>query len=370
MNLREGVGSPIPLSGVLGFLLMAAYVPGIRGAPLVGHWIAGAAVMLVFCFGPRVKMTVAHWTGLVLCTWLVATLIWAPSADGAQAAIELLIVASLFCWGSTLDDIKPFTIGSALGLAISSVIIVAQEFVNLHLPHWGGPAALFGNGNYLAEAAALVIVALAVYERWLLIVLLLPALLIPQARGALIAAIVPMLFLVDKLRYDPIGWRIRFLVGAMALIAAIVFMQRGLTSAHIRLDYWYDTVMAFTFWGHGLGSFWETFIDHAHRIYQPADRPEHAHNDVLEIIYEGGAVAAVLLVAFAAAVVARCRRHPLAPPLVAFAILALFGLPLHLPATALFAAVVAGHCVRARGDDAVVPSHGGKRLRQRQPAHS
>ena len=79
--------------------------------------------------------------------------------------------------------------------------------------------------------------------------MLLPALILPQARGALVAAILPMLFLVDKLRYDAIGWRIRLLVGTMALIATIVFMQRGLASAHMRLDYWYDTVMAFTWLG-------------------------------------------------------------------------------------------------------------------------
>ena len=98
-NPLEGGGGPVPVRR-LGFLLMAAYVPNIRGAPLVGHWIAGAIIMLAFCFGPRIRMTAVHWTGLVLCTWLIATLIWAPSADGVQAAIELIIVASLFCWGS------------------------------------------------------------------------------------------------------------------------------------------------------------------------------------------------------------------------------------------------------------------------------
>jgi O-antigen ligase len=204
----------------------------------------------------------------------------------------------------------------------------------------------------------------------MLIVVLLPALLLPQARGALVAAIVPMLFLVDKLRYDPVGWRVRFLVGTMALIATVVFIQRGAASAHIRLDYWYDTVMAFNWWGHGLGSFWETFIDHAHRIYQPADRPEHAHNDFLEIVYEAGVLGGVLGAAFIAACVVACRRHPLAPVLLAFAIIALFAMPLRLPATALFAAVVAGHCVRAGGNLANLAPASRNRLRQRHAAHS
>ena len=256
--LGEDVGPPMPLSGVLGFLLMAAYVPNIRGAPLVGHWIAGAIIMLAFCFGPRVKMTVAHWTGLALVIWLFMTLLYAPSADGVQAAIELVIVASLFCWGSTLDDIEPFVIGSAVGLAISSFLIVIQQFVDLHLPHWGGDAALFFNGNYLAEAAALVIVALIQFEQWFLILALLPALLIPQARGAVLAVVIGMMATVDR---D--NWRIRLCIGVLAFVVFAAFVRRGLASSSMRLDYWYDTVMAFTFWGHGLGSFWETFIDHA-----------------------------------------------------------------------------------------------------------
>ena len=67
----------------------------------------------------------------------------------------------------------------AMPSAFSGMGITAMHF-------WAG---LFVVGNYLAEAAVLVAIALALYRRLVLAALCLPAAILPMGRGALLAFI-------------------------------------------------------------------------------------------------------------------------------------------------------------------------------------
>ena len=72
----------------------------------------------------------------------------------------------------------------------------------------------------------------------------------------------------------------------------------------------------------------------------------HAHNDYLELVYELGAVGAVLGALFAWELWGPLNSARLV--LIVFAVEACFAFPSHLPATLAIAALVAGHAVRDR----------------------
>ena len=352
------------MQAILGFALMTAFWPGIAAAAVLPRWIVGALIMLAFVSAPRVAMTCVHWTGLVLCTFLIATLIWAPTWDGGDVALCLVIMATAFAWGSTLKTISPLVCGAAAGIAVNAALVIIQQFTPLSLlPFYARPAGLFYNPNMLAEAASAVIVAVAALRIWWLAALLLPALLLPGTRGALFAAAACLLMLVDW-RYN--DWKLRLLVGCVAFIALIVFVRQGFNdSIHIRLDYWRDGLAALNWQGHGIGSIWTTFPQFAHYTDVKAHdvRPEHLHNELLELAYEGGVGAVVLALVFVVALADAAYKNPLAVVLLALAIMSVTEMPLREPATALFGAVIAGFVAGRSRNDADGPDLDGNQLR-------
>ncbi len=345
------------VSALIGFALMTAYWPGLAGLKTMPTWIVGGCIVAAFFFVDRVRLTPAHIAGLTLIGLLLLTMAWAPSLDGIDAALCLVIIAVAFGFGSTLDDVRPLVIGAAFGLAVSSVVICAETVHWITLENFDGPAALFYNRNRLAEVTALVVVALAALRLWWFIPMLLPALLLPEARGALIAAIVPLLILA----YRRERWNalLRALIMMVAFAALLGFvLHRGLdTSANERIALWRDTIAALNWQGHGLGSFWDTFPAYAqHFVFaQTHSRPEHPHNEFLNLAYEGGAVAVVLALVFVYTLW-RAAAFPMALVLLALGIVSMVAMPFHDPATVLFGAVVAGYCV-GRRDAVSVAAH-------------
>src|ERR1051326_7560204 len=152
----------------IGLALTVAYVPGWGGAATTPRWDIGAAMALALLLGPAGRMTHAHWLGLALAGWLILSLAWSSSPlDGAGQAVMLLVIAVAFAWGATLGDIRPFVAGAAIGLAISSVIAVAQWL------GWHGietatitPAGLFYSHNRFGEVAAVVFAAAVGLRMW------------------------------------------------------------------------------------------------------------------------------------------------------------------------------------------------------------
>lgn len=315
-----------------GFLLMCAYWPGIFGMARTPRWIVGGLIVAAFAFAPRVQWTRTHIVGLLLVLWLLLSVVLHPTWDAGDAVLRLIIIVIAFAWGSTLTDVRPFILGAAMGLAVSSVIVVLQSLDLVTMPTADGhAAALFFNKNYLAEAAALVIVALGAYQLGWWIAPLLPAVLLPMSKTAFLALI------------------------PLAFAAATMLGQSSVE----RLAIWQDVLGALTLTGHGLGSFWTTFPDHAQHYLatrQDPNMPEHPHNEYLLVAYEGGYIGLALMLGFAVCLWRDAQEKMV---IASLAIVACFSVLSNNPASILFGAVCAGFAVTARVPEPRVFGAGG-----------
>ena len=370
----------------IGLLLMVAYCPALSGATTTLRWDVAALIALALFFAPIGRLTSAHWFGGALLAWLIASIAWSSAPYyGVNTAAQCLAAAVAFAFGATLLDIRPLIAGAAVGLAISSLVAVGQWF-GLHvididpfgwfgwapvdIKQYGYPGGLFYNGNRLAEVAVLVLVAAVATRMWWFIPALLPAIWLPQARGAWLALAAAGLvwFWQRGKTFD------RFMLIAMALqvaffgamVAPLIDVPFKTAAVLQRLDLGSWTIGNLTLLGHGLGSFG---LDSP--VYSGATlaQTQYPHNEFLWIAYEGGLVGAVLALVFGTSVVRGAAvRGELSLVLVALGVIACFGMPFHDPATALFAALVAGFAVGADGRVRAAADAGGRGIYGRHPA--
>ena len=171
---------------LLGFALAVAFVPGWYGAATTPRWaLIAVAVPLILLFTrPQRHITAAHAFGLAVIGWAAVSLTWTANVyDGFDQLLQYLFLAGVFVLGARTADLKPVMTGFTWGIAVSSAIALVQW-----LGHWGwivwphgyAPSGLFINENYLAEPAALCLVAVVAYRQWYLIPLLLPVFRIHQ----------------------------------------------------------------------------------------------------------------------------------------------------------------------------------------------
>ncbi len=336
------------LWGAFGMALMVAYWPGISGVATTARWDVAALLGLVMFVVPSGTMTRVHWVGLVLLAWLAFTLLWSAGAgrlDGANELFQLILIAVAFSVAAIDCDADALIVGAALGIGVNSAVAIAQwygwrlgdEIIDV-------PSGLFFNPARLAAAAALVIAGLLGIRRFAWLALLcLPALLLPHSTGAIAAVCVAAVVLTS-------GW----LRGALiALAFAGVALKYGSLSTDERLLIWSATITQLDWLGHGLGSFREGILAHAsvYDVLKFGTRPEHPHNEWLWLAYEGGIVAVALAAAFAVWTWRAASESPYRGVLAAVFVLALVAMPLHDPATAILAALVAGHCVGEHARD-------------------
>lgn len=317
----------------LGALTTAAYWPGISGAATSPRWATMAAVPWLL---RQQRMTAAHWIGGAFIAWSAATLLWTASPlDGGKALFIELMAAACFCLGSQLTSLRGLWVGAALGMTVSSGFAIAQLLGFVPFQTINQTAGLFLNGNYMAEAAALVLVALVAERLWWLIPGVIPALMLPDARGAVLAAGLGL-----GLHYRR-HWAI-LVSGAVfiAVTATLMSLHHQHTDITQRLEIWQSAFDGVTWFGQGLGSFMSA-ID----LRAGATLPEYAHNELLHIAFELGVVGLVLAVAFLASLAGPFN----AARLVVAAVLveACFAFPLHLPVTLFLGMVAAGHAVRS-----------------------
>lgn len=338
------------IAALFGFALMTAYWPNISGVATTPRWDVGALLGLALFFTPRVRMTATHWLGLSLLAWLFVSLFWSAGwLDGVDAAFTLTVAAVAFALGCTMTDMRAVFMGAAIGLGISSAVVIAQWFGWQGLEQYdGGPGGLFYNRDRLAAAAALVAigtVALRV-RPWLLLPLLAPSLVLTHSRGAWLALAAGLLSF--RPNWSISMWPLRII----ALVAVIaIFAVRGFNGGG-RMEMWQDTLGAIEFHGHGLGSFRETYpgIAHAFDISHQNARPEHPHNEWLWLAYEGGIVAFALALTFAYRLFRESEDEPERGILAGLFVLSLFAMPLHDPATVILGALCAGRVAgRAAG---------------------
>lgn len=359
--------------GLFGFLLTSLYCPFIEGAAVAPRWLMISAVVPMMLLGlmiagRRVVVTWAHVAGAAFLGWAALSLAWSATPyDSVDALWKLALLGGCFALGSLVDDWRPFLIGCALGLAVSSAMVVFELFTGLRIEMVSGAkwmtfyAALFGNRNYLGEAVALVLVGMIALSGqqgrlpkrfWLLVGALLPALLLSGSRTGLLAVIAVL------------GWalwprHLRWLLFALGGAAVVPFVGVAYwfssTGILDRLRIWSDAVLGLTWLGRGVGSFGGALP--AHFTDPMVSRNAYAHNDLLQIGFELGLPGAALAVWFCwlilrgpIVVAGYARSYRLI--FAAFLVEGCFGFPFYLPVSGavgfLMAGGVAGALPRVR----------------------
>lgn len=331
--------------GVFGFLLVTAYGVSLDGAAVTPRWALLATVLpvLLMLHEPR-PLTTLHCLGLTVIGWAIISLAWTPNRyDGFGALFKLIILAQAFVLGARLPSLRPIWIGLAFGLAVNSIIAVMQALS--FAPLWigainNGNAGLFYNPNSLGEIAALVGVVLCVERMWLWLPGVLPALWLSHSRAAWLAVVVAVAVWL---------WS-RSKLGAMAIVGVIIAwayialqFDLGTANLHQRFGIWRETIGGITLLGHGFGSFHALYPYLTSTMDTLLQRPEHVHNELIELAFELGLVGTLVAALFAACCTV---SGPAGLVLVAVVVEASFGFPLHLPVTGFVALLCAGHIAR------------------------
>jgi hypothetical protein len=342
-------------SAIFGFALMSVYWPGITGAATTPRWAVAALLAVALFFAPRVVMTRTHCIGAALLAWLALSLTWSEGQlDGTDAAFKLCLAAIAFTQGSTMPDQRPLWIGAALGIGLNSGFAIAQYLGWQGIETYDNRlAGLFYNEGRLAAAAAIVAIWLCSQSArlWLLLPLVLPSLILPHSRGAWLALGVGFLIIaLRQMSRCTVGQWVTFLVlfGVVGTGTVVAFGIGSPVGIDQRLALYRDTIAALTPFGHGLGSFWESFPAHAHYFSVSIERPEHPHNEWLWLAFEGGFPALALGGAFAVSAWWSARDRSVLSGLFVLSVVAM---PFHDPATLIMGALCAGHLVGRRAVD-------------------
>lgn len=211
--------------------------------------------------------------------------------------------------------------------AASSLLAVAQWFGWHPLPEWreGHPAGLFYNSMAQGEILALALLSFLVWGERGYIPLLVPGLILSDSRGAWAALVIGLLAHYTR----------RPLVVLIVILAGANYFLLNPNHGDLqRLIIWQAAWANLTFWGNGIGSFWNLYIGN------PAWQPQYVHNDYLQTVFELGiySVPIFCLLAYAATKY-RARAWPI---FISFLCMAAFSMPLHLPFVAAMGLVALG----------------------------
>lgn len=331
--------------GLSGFVFIVLFWPGIASAATTPRWAFLAIVCpATLLFMRSFKITTPHILLLIYLAWATIGLAWSPILEEAGAEwSRLVIFVCLFWIGAELKSLREILIGAALSLVINSAITIAQVYGWQEIPQLGPPGGLFMNKNMGAEITALVLIGVVAHRIWWLIPGLLPSIYYPHSRAAELAlVVVAIIWLAQK------APRIALILFAIGLAAfAVDLLISGDSSVVERTNIWLDTISALNWRGHGIGSFYIDYPIIGHRIDVVVARPEHAHNDILEIAFEFGIVGILIATAFIALI---SRKGALVEKsiLIGFAVESFFSFSLHMPATSALFALVAGRLAVAR----------------------
>ena len=341
---------------IFGFLLAVAFDPTIYQGATSPRWVLlfVALPILVYIYHERSVFTVTHLIGSAFILWSVLSFAWSPNRlDAIYELIQMWVIVQAFIYGSYLKSLEKTFVGMALGIIVSVIIVITPIHTYIHSITSVYPHGLLGNVNMLAEAAAISIVACIVYRRYWFIPALAPAIYWPGpenyiTRGAVfgLAAGVTV-FVWNKSR--KIGAAIA-IATVIVFVVSVVFHFR-LGSIEQRFDLWKPAINNLNLFGHGIGSTHFLFPFYSTDFDLATTRPNHAHNEFLEIFFEAGAVGFMLYAALIVRSLEHAGKH--LPILVAFLCISLVAFPWHLPVGSFVGALLLGHIARG-GDSARV----------------
>jgi hypothetical protein len=323
----------------LGLLVTAAYWPGILSPAAVPKWAALSILApgLLLYRQQSVPFTTAHLVGICLILWCALTILWSVSPfDSIGALWQIAFLPAIcFCLGSQDQSLRPLFIGAGVGMAISSAVAIAQLAGWVDWPSINVPSGLFLNKNFMAEAAALVLIWLVAERVWWLVALVAPAIALTDARGALLGLGLGLLLLFRQRR----DWATGALLAAVTTLFAHAMLVHGTATIAARGDIWADATDGIGIFGNGLGTFG------VNQLQSDASH-SHAHNDALELTSDLGLIGLGLAVLFVRELLG--SLNPARLVLIVFAVEGCFAFPLYLPTTLAIAALAAGGAVRDR----------------------
>ena len=331
----------------LAFFLSLVFWPGISGGATTPRWaLLSCVTPIVLLFRPT-PWTTAHVVGLVFVLWCGITLLWTPNlAFGLNAYWQIILMAVVFALGSSTVTLRPVLIALGIGFGLNSALVLMQglywdPFKYLVTP--GNPSIVgtYINGNLLAECAALTFIGCTAHRLWWTLPGLVPSIIQPWTNGTPRAPLLALgaALVVYVWRWRPL-WAVHLGTLGIGIGLVVIGGQGHNDSLGQRLSMWQDTIHGLTFWGHGIGSFYLTFPEYADHFNTLVSRPENAHNDYLEYIYELG-VGSVLLV-YLVGIGLRTTRQAELYMLVGALVLSALGFPLHMPVGQFMAALILG----------------------------
>lgn len=328
-------------AGVTAFAVTAAYWPGIYGAGSAPRMACLAVLVTAALLFIRVRMTAVHWAFLGLLLYSAITGLWGlVTTEWAWGMWWLILMFASFCLGHETEDSGPMYMGAALGLVPSAVAVVFQMSGNWSWDQVAPPSGLFVNRNFMAEAAALSVIAIAHSRRWTVLTVPAFCLLMAKSKGAFLAvAVAGVLWVWRRSRIAALGLCVLFLCAAAVLIPNAL-------SVEIRTQVWADGIRGLSFFGAGIGEYFSTVPSHSTNLNAAFARVEYAHNEYLHFAYEIGVGSVLLWAVFIAALQGELESERLV--LVGALVMSFFSFPLHLPATGFVAFFVAGRLCRGR----------------------
>ena len=313
---------------IFGFLLTICFDPNLWYGATVPRWALLAVTLpLLTAFASPNHFTVSHLVGLVFVVWSTISLLWCANIyDGLGDLLQVLILAQAFVLGARLQSVEHILSGMALGMAVNtaSVLITHNN--------------LFFNTDMAAECAAMIAMGLICYRKWLFLPFVLPTLFWPPiARGAILGFLAGICcWLWPRSR-----WAAALLAGAM-LIGGFYALDIRPLAVEARIDLWTGAWRGIDWLGHGLGSLPTLYPWVTHSWDTMIERPDHAHNELIEILFDLGVIG---LLGFVGMVCTSLYRSSsvLAPALATISVISLVAFPLNIPATAFIAALVIGN---------------------------
>jgi hypothetical protein len=321
------------------FVLAALYVPAIPGAALTSRWAFLSIALPFMAYYASPRRTLGAFLGATFLGGALLSLAWSPILYDALNGTWMLCLMALGYMVGTWAKIEDVYTGFAWGVCLSVIPLGLQLTGLWPLQQSSGPSGLFVNKNFLAEAALIALIPAAYYWRrlWPTLPGLIVCAAIPFSKGVVVAGCAVMVAWLW-----PRSKALSIITFLLCVNGALFYaLDRQFPTVDHRLAIWQDTVDGLTGLGHGIGSYRAVYPKYASRSDTLASRPEHAHNEYLEIAFEHGILLAVFM-AFAGVLLASAKE-PERLILIAIFTLALFSFPLRLPATAFMFALVAGH---------------------------
>ena len=331
--------------GLVALLATLAYYPGALSSGISPKWWVMAVGSVLALAIVRLRPKIEWAFGAMFLGYGALSLTWTPdAATGANELVHLCVLALVFLVGTALYDLRGMFRGLAVGIGVNGVLCYAQwlwatlqpgvplvPWFDQVSPDARYPAGLFFNHNFLAEAAVLALVGALVYRDWYFALPSALTLALVHSRASIVALATYGLF---RMMRSGTFW-LGYLVATCAVIAMYCTGVDNV-SALERLANWHELANGISLLGSGLGAY-QVYFSHA----------EHAHNDILQVVFEVGMGAAPM----ALLVLCALRRGgELCAVVGVVGVLALFGFPLELPISGFVGALALG-CLCTRSSE-------------------